>query len=129
MPLKVNIRKTGEGRYLIKLSGSLDSNTAAECEGKLNPLLVSGTRVVVFDLSELAYISSMGLRIILATRKFLDTHGGRLLLTHLQPPIQKVIDLADVLPKTDIFNTVAGADQFLDALERKEKIRRLDVDA
>ena len=70
----------------------------------------------------------MGLRVILAARKSLETHGGKIVLTHLQPPIQKVFDLADILPATDIFSSVEGADRFLDAIERKEKIRQLDVD-
>jgi anti-anti-sigma factor len=126
MALKVTSKETKKGAYVVALEGRLDTTTAADCDAALKPLIKNKAKSITLDLSTLSYISSMGLRVILDACKSMEEHKGRLVVTNLQAPIAKVFEMADVLPKTDIFKNVEEADQFLDALQRKEKLSHME---
>ena len=127
MSLKITTEERKPGVFVVTLAGRLDSTTSSACEEKIEPLLKKGTRVLMLDLENMDYISSMGLRAILAARKALQDHGGHVLLLHLQPQVAKVFELADILPKTSIFDSVKSADIFLEAIQNKELVKGLDI--
>lgn len=54
---------------IIKPSGRIDSSNANEFETTLNEVIEGGQKNVVLDLSEIEYMSSAGLRAIVAARK------------------------------------------------------------
>ena len=65
----MTIDKTQDGQKLvIKLAGRLDTTTAPELQQELDTSL-DGVTALEFDFSELAYISSAGLRVMLAAHK------------------------------------------------------------
>jgi anti-anti-sigma factor len=124
MALNVVIEKRKHGHYLVKLEGRLDSLTAPDCEAKLTPLMAESTRSIILNLAKLDYISSMGLRVILATRKIVEERKGTLVLTDMQAPIAKVFEIAKIMPGAFIFESVKSADVFLDAIQAREKMIR-----
>ncbi|OGF14551.1 MAG: hypothetical protein A2W00_06150 [Candidatus Eisenbacteria bacterium RBG_16_71_46] len=87
--------QTGEGGYL-KLSGRLD---AAESERALTQLNTLSQPITV-DCSDLEYISSAGLGILLQTYKRLLGLGHTFKLVNMQPRVRNVF-------------TYAGLDKFL----------------
>ena len=117
--LEIKVEHQPTGRVLITLKGRLDTQTAPQCEQRLQPLLVPATRVLVFDLAQLDYLSSMGLRVLMKTNRALAALGSQCLLTRLQPPIRTVIDIANALPAQNIFASVEEADRYLDAIQRR----------
>jgi anti-sigma B factor antagonist len=123
MTLKVEIITKQGGLYIIKLAGNLDSQTSKYCEDQLNPILGTA-QVLIFDLDKLNYISSMGLRLILRVRKAIKNAGGSVMMTNVQPQIAKVFEIANALPDVPIFSSVAEADNYLDAMQRKELEKR-----
>lgn len=117
--LEIKVQNQPDGRIRVSLEGRLDTQTYAQCEQRLQPLLVAATRVLVFDLAQLDYLSSMGLRVLMKTSKTLAAHGGKCLLTRLQPPIRAVIDIAKALPAENIFASVEEADAYFDLMQRR----------
>ncbi|HWH70437.1 MAG TPA: STAS domain-containing protein [Candidatus Sulfotelmatobacter sp.] len=107
-----------QGRLTVELCGSLDTATAPELERQLAPVLTENIRQLVFDLSQLKFISSAGLRVIAATRKRLQERGGRLSCVNLQPQIQEVFDIIKALPGIAIFKDYAEMDAYLAARQR-----------
>ena len=72
----MNISKTQEGQALsIALQGRLDTLTAPELEAELKETL-DGVTALTFDLSELEYISSAGLRVLLSAQKIMNRQGS-----------------------------------------------------
>jgi anti-anti-sigma factor len=128
MALKTTVEDRKKGVYVVALEGRLDSNTSPALDQKVAPLLKAGTKAILFDMAKLEFISSMGLRIILNARKVLQQHKGHVGLVHLQPPIAKVFELADILPQTSIFASRESADIFLEAVQNKEIVKGMDVD-
>ena len=120
MALQVKVSKQKEGYFVVSLNGKLDSQTSMECEAKLAPLLAGSAKVVLFDMQFLDYISSMGVRLVLKTRKALESQQARLIISNLQPQIAKVFEIAKALPPQAIFASVAEADHYFDVIQRKE---------
>ena len=117
--LEITVEPQTDGRVRVALKGRLDTHTYLQCEGRLAPLLAQPKRVLVFDLAQLEYLSSMGLRVLMKTNRTLAAAGGKCVLTHLQPPIRAVIDIANALPSQNIFASVEEADQYLDTIQRR----------
>ena len=127
MPLTITTEERKPGVFVAKLAGRLDSTTCPACEAKIKPLLGKSTRTLMFDMKDLEYISSMGLRIVLAAQKALRGGGRHVLLLHVQSQVAKVFDLADILPKTSIFDSVESADIFLEAVQNRELLKNQDI--
>jgi anti-anti-sigma factor len=93
MPLEIQVWKrsgaTSTDPVTVKLDGSLDTATAPDLEKELAPILQSGVADVIFDLAELQFISSAGIRVFAAVRKRLKERGGQASFIHMQPRIQK----------------------------------------
>ena len=72
----MTINKIANGAALtIALEGRLDTNTSPQLETELNASL-SGVTDLTFDLAELAYISSAGLRVLLMAQKIMNKQGA-----------------------------------------------------
>lgn len=62
------------GELTVSLSGRLDTSTAPELS-ELVKTSLSGVTSLVFDFSELEYVSSAGLRVLLTAYKAMRTQG------------------------------------------------------
>ena len=72
----MKIEKEWEGTTLILfLSGRLDINTAPLLEKEISPQSEEITELI-FDMKELDYISSAGLRVLLKVQKKMDGRGN-----------------------------------------------------
>ena len=76
--MKITQNKDGN-KLTIALEGRLDTTTAPELEAELKTAL-EGVTDLVFDLKDLAYISSAGLRVLLSAQKVMNKQG-RMVIT------------------------------------------------
>lgn len=122
MPLEIQIQKNVSGQsagtVTVKLTGSLDTATAPDLDRQLAPVLAGTVKDVVFDLAQLKFISSAGLRVFTSTRKVLKERGGQASFINLQPQIQEVFEIMKSLPGVTIFKDVAELDRYLAARQR-----------
>lgn len=77
---------------IMKLSGRLDTPAASELSDAIAEIIEDNNNIII-DCDELEYVSSSGLRVLLQTLKSLDSTGGSLRLTNVQPAVQSVLDL------------------------------------
>jgi anti-anti-sigma factor len=91
----------------------IDSNNADEAEAAVRALLDEGYLRLLFDLSELAYISSAGLRVVLMTAKMLGRSGGRLALCRLNDNVRQVFEVSGFLPMLQVYKEREGALEYL----------------
>lgn len=122
MPLEIQIQKSTNpaqaGAVTINLIGSLDTATAPELERQLAPVLSGPVKDIVFDLAQLKFISSAGLRVFSTTRKTLKERGGQASFIHMQPQIQEVFEIIKSLPGIAIFKDIAEFDEYLAMRQR-----------
>ena len=125
MPLEIQIQQSPgpqvAGAVTVKLTGSLDTATAPELERQLAPVLAGPARDVVFDLAQLKFISSAGLRVFSTARKALKGRGGQASFVNMQPQIQEVFEIMKSLPGVAVFKDVAELDSYLAARQRSHE--------
>lgn len=76
----------------VTLSGRLDTTTAPQLEEALASAL-DGVADMVFDFSQIEYISSAGLRILLNTQKKINAAGGSMKLTGVNDVVREVFEV------------------------------------
>src|SRR5690348_6282336 len=111
--VQMDIREqTLSGAHLVAASGRLDSNSAGVLEAVL-PGRAKDEAKLILDLSEVPYVSSAGLRVLLIGAKAARAAGHKLVLTGLSPSVREVFDISGF---TSIFTIEADVDSALAAL-------------
>jgi anti-sigma B factor antagonist len=123
MPLDIKIKRQSDGHQhttlTVELGGSLDTATAPQLEKELTPVLDDQVKDIIFDLAKLTFISSAGLRVFAATRKFLKQRGEQVSFVNLQPQIKEVFAIVKALPGVSVFESIAEFDAYLAIRQRK----------
>jgi len=89
----LNITKKQEGDTLtVTLNGRLDTRTAPELQGELEPLF-GGVSRLVLDFEKIDYISSAGLRVLLTFDQELKEQGKAMELCHVNEMVHDVFDV------------------------------------
>jgi anti-anti-sigma factor len=98
--MQITAARTGE-HMVAALSGRLDTATAQAAEAVLLPLVESGS--VIADLSEVGYVSSAGLRVLLKAAKQARLIGVRFALCGLRQPVLEVLEISGFDTMMQIF--------------------------
>lgn len=79
---------------IVALDGNLDAVTTPRVAECLNEQLAGGHTRLALDFGRVAYVSSAGLRTILASLKAARQAQGDLRLAAVQPGVKKVFDMS-----------------------------------
>ena len=82
-----------DGICLMAISGRIESNYSDNLESALNKAVNEYSKIIM-DLKDTEYISSSGVRVLLAGKKMLREKNGEMILTSLQPVVRDVFDIA-----------------------------------
>ena len=88
-------KKINNDAVTFIVSGRLDTQTAPELENELDNIL-SGLKELTFDMTNLEYVSSAGLRVILKAQKAMNAQGS-MKLTGVNDSIMEVFDITGFL--------------------------------
>lgn len=119
MSLSVSVYEKEPGIYVLTPDGSLDTNTYQILETEVETILKEDPFVLIFDLEKLKYISSMGIRVVIKASKSLKEVNGKLILTNLQPQIEKVFEIIKALPNHRVFKNTDEMDSYLNKIQNK----------
>ena len=100
--------ETIEGAALVHLEGNLDTTTAPEVMAHLDGLIEAGTTTLIVDFAAVDFVSSAGLRVLLATAKKLRP-DGILRLYGLNDSVREVFDVSGFSTIIPIFADQAAA--------------------
>lgn len=85
------LKQTDGSAMTIVLSGRLDTTTSPELEATIKSDISQVTELF-FDFTELEYISSAGLRVLLAAQKIMNKQG-RMVIRHVNETVMEVFDI------------------------------------
>lgn len=97
-----------EGIPVLEVRGEVDVSTAPELREKLLALAEQGSTVAVVDLSEVSFVDSTALGVLVSGVKRLRSSGGDLRLVITQPRISKVFEITGL---TDVFAIFTSAEE------------------
>lgn len=97
-----------ENIMILKLRGRLDTNASVDFEQQVEEAIKFSKKSMILDFSELEYICSSGLRVIIQAAKKLKTLQGELVLCSMEDYIKEVFE-------------ISGFDSFLMIFASKEE--------
>ena len=101
--------KKEDKAMVVKVDGRMDAVTASDFENALAGFMDQGDRTFVIDFTDLDYISSAGLRSILAAAKKLKGMDGKLSLACLKEVVREVFDISGFSAIIPIYDSVDSA--------------------
>ncbi len=105
----MQIQDRTEGKWIVlSVAGRVDSHTSPELDAAFQQLLGQGAVWLELDMSCIQYLSSAGLRVLLATLKKVRAGSGELRLRAPQENVQEVLDLSGF---SDLFTIVGNTDR------------------
>ncbi len=119
MQLKIDIDESKPGTARINLDGSLDSESSPKLESALAGIQ-GPVALIVFDMKNLTFISSAGLRIVFTTLKKQKAQGGRVALSHMSHGVKKVFEIVKALPDFTVFANVEELDAYLARMQTQD---------
>jgi anti-sigma B factor antagonist len=94
---------------VISINGRLDAYSSNDIEKKLHSLIDADHVRLVVSFGQLEYISSSGLRVLLAALKKVRKHEGDIRLACLKPYVKEVFDIAGFTQLFAIFDAEEAA--------------------
>jgi len=107
--------RENNGILNVHLQGRLDATTASESEKKIKDKISEFSNAIkmIIDLSQLEYISSAGLRVMLVVSKILKANNGKLCLLGLD---ENVFEIFKISGFDLIFNIACDLDEAVSIL-------------
>lgn len=106
--MQITVRDEGDTK-VVMLDGKLDTNSTPPAEAEVNSLMDAGATKVLINFEKVSYISSSGLRFLLATAKRLKGTSGELKVCTLNEMATEVFQLSGFSAIIGIFDTEADA--------------------
>lgn len=91
--MEIAVSDAGEVK-VVRIEGKLDTQTSPNVQAQLTQLIDQGATKIVVNFEKLVYISSAGLRILLAVAKQLKGISGELRICGLNELVQEVFDIS-----------------------------------
>jgi anti-sigma B factor antagonist len=116
MPPEFAIIEQGSeaGHYVIAARGEIDLFTAPELKQVITEVIESGERRVAIDLSEVSFLDSTALGVLIGAVKRLRSRGGALAVINTDSSIAKTFEITGL---DQIFTIVSSRAEALEALD------------
>lgn len=108
MALKLSNRSV-EDVTVIQLEGKMNTATSSDADVHLSQVIASGSNKLLLNMGGVDYISSSGLRVILANGKKVNTSGGKLAFCNLNPSVGEVFRISGFNSIFPVFDTEQDA--------------------
>ena len=90
---------------VVRIKGKVDADTAPSLEECFTNQIAQNENKIIVNLEGLDYISSAGLRVVLAAAKNLKALHGELLFVGLKGSVEKVFKISGFYSAFKIFDT------------------------
>lgn len=101
--------ETVNDTQVVRFDGNLDTNTSTDAHDFLNSAIDEGASKIVISFEKVDFVSSAGLRILLATAKRLGGTGGVLRICGLNETVSEVFEISGFSTILNVFPTEADA--------------------
>jgi anti-sigma B factor antagonist len=84
---------TDPGAATIVISGRFDAHQVPQVQQEIDNLQAAGARTIILDLSDVNFVDSSALAVMVRGMKRCREHGGELLLCGLRQPVRIIFEL------------------------------------
>ncbi|MBE8162426.1 MAG: STAS domain-containing protein [Bdellovibrionaceae bacterium] len=104
----IKIEDNGKAK-VVSIEGLLDAPMASAVHERLYDVLEGDTSTLIFNLENLEYISSAGLRVLLYSAQKMQAKKGKTALCKLPKNVQRVLDISGLNTVFTIYPDVSEA--------------------
>lgn len=95
----MNIREhLSEGELTLSLSGTFDESTCSSVEKRVDELLERDVKTISFDMENVGYISSAGIRVLILAYKRATKWGKKVTLGKMSSKVRDIIESVGIMP-------------------------------
>ncbi|WP_323751169.1 STAS domain-containing protein [Marinobacter sp.] len=120
MSLDITVIQESDEALGLRLDGTVDSDTAPELEAKLGEMVHESISYLGLNMSGVSFISSAGLRIVFKMLKLMKSRDGQLMVTEMNPGVEKVFEVVKLMPDLSVFGNSEEMDEYLASLQKAE---------
>jgi anti-sigma B factor antagonist len=105
------------GHHVIAARGEIDLYTAPDLKQVLTTAIDGGERRIVIDLTDVSFLDSTALGVLIGAVKRLRTRGGALAIVNVDSSIAKTFEITGL---DQIFTILTTREDAIDALDHVE---------
>ena len=94
---------------VVAVTGNLDTNTAPVAQAYLDRVVEEGGTKILLDFTNLGYISSAGLRVLLTIAQRLEISSGVLRVCSLNSTVQEIFEISGFSTIFEVFDSESEA--------------------
>ena len=106
--MQISIKTTNDVTVL-DIEGKLDALTSPDAQSQITRLVEEGATKILVNFDKLDYVSSAGLRVLLATAKQLKVENGELRICCLNDIVKEVFDISGFITILKVFASMSEA--------------------
>jgi anti-anti-sigma factor len=111
--MQLDYSEADNGIRLIKLGGKLDIIGAGEIKVKFADYCAGDNIRVLVDLSEVNFLASIGIRLLMLTAKSMSIRGGRMVLLNPTADVKNVLELTGIPAVIPMYESLESAQAVL----------------
>src|SRR5262245_11526037 len=111
--MELEIKNRSDQITHLALRGRLDTAGVGEVELRFTTHTVPRAKPLLLDMSEVTFLSSLGLRMLLTIAKALDRRGAKTVLLSPQPAVREVLKISGFDQLMPVYNDAGTALSFL----------------
>lgn len=100
--------KQKEGATILVLEGSIDSKTTAEVQSKVLEVALA-TEKLILVFSDVTFVSSAGLRLLLMVYRQLSSKNGKVILVDVSEEIRDIMAMTGFIHFFELCETIEQA--------------------
>jgi anti-sigma B factor antagonist len=107
--LSIDLKTEENGALLFKLRGSLDLATAPTVRAALSEAAEKGNHELIVDLTQLEFLDSTGLGVLIGAHRRAAEHGGSLRLIVNEGPISRLLNITGLIAVFSVYHSIEDA--------------------
>ncbi|NLI57732.1 MAG: anti-sigma F factor antagonist [Clostridium sp.] len=107
MKVKISYRGT---TLIVSLAGELDHHSAEYVRQKIdNELMKSSNRDVILDFSDVSFMDSSGIGVVIGRYKNIQKLNGKLIIINLNNQVRRIFEMSGLLKIIPVYDNVEDA--------------------
>jgi anti-sigma B factor antagonist len=107
--LSIDLKNDNEGTLVFKLRGSLDLATAPTVRAALSEATETGSKSLIVDLSQLEFLDSTGLGVLIGAHRRTAERGGTFRLIATEGPISRLLNITGLIAVFGVYHSEEDA--------------------